>query len=118
MASAMAIPMTMIQPTSADAFRSFGVPQSYIRYHNCKASGKPHWYCEMSDSEQHAHDEKVRREQEARRNAERRAAEQRRRQKEREAREGLSRSVSCEQRLIHSKGMSHRDAYRYCNGGN
>ena len=60
----MAIPMTMIQPTPADAFRYFGVPQSYIRYHNCKASGKPHWYCEMSDSEQHAHDEKVRRESE------------------------------------------------------
>ena len=114
LAVAMAIPMTMILPTTADAYR---IPESYDRYHNCRVSGRPGWYCRMTDSEQRVHDEKVRREEEARREAERRAAEQRRRQKEREARERVSRSVTCERRQI-LEGKSHWDAYRCCNGGN
>ena len=93
LAAAMAIPVAVAIPTSADAQR-FGVPSaSYIRYHNCRVSGRSHWYCNLSDSERRAHDEKVRREEEARREAERRAAEERRRQKEREAQERRSRAA-------------------------
>ena len=92
LAAAMAIPVAVAIPTSADAQR-INIPQSYIRYHNCRVSGRSHWYCNLSDSERRAHDEKVRREEEARREAERRAAEERRRQKEREAQERRSRAA-------------------------
>lgn len=92
LAAAMAIPVAVAIPTSADAF-TFQPSAEMIRIHNCRASGKPYWYCKMSVSEQRAHDDKVRREQEARREAERRAAEERRRQKEREAAERRARAV-------------------------
>ena len=90
LAAAMAIPVAVAIPTSADAFRPSA---EMIRIHNCRVSGRPYSYCKMSVSEQRAHDDKVRREQEARREAERRAAEERRRQKEREAAERRARAV-------------------------